>query len=60
MEKLKVLKEEQLFIYTLQEALKVEGVVFQKRKGQWYLVANQQRMLLKEEGIVWNQITFAL
>lgn len=60
MEKLKVLKEEQLFIYTLQENLKVEGVIFQKRKGQWYLVANQQQMLLKEEGIIWNQITFAL
>ena len=60
MEKLKVLKEEQLFIYTLQENLKVEGVIFQKRKGQWYLVENQQRMLLKEEGIIWNQITFAL
>lgn len=24
------------------------------------MVANQQRMLLKEEGVVWNQITFAL
>ena len=60
MEKLKVLKEEQLFIYTLQENLKAEGVIFQKRKGQWYLVANQQRMLLKEEGIIWNQTTFAL
>lgn len=60
MEKLKILKANQLKIYSLQEGMKIEGVCFQKKKDQWFLVADQKKYVLKKKGILYNQITFAL